>query len=853
MRSVTNGTYSTIQQTQQLSDLPTLQLSTCGSNSVTHQLINSLSTVSPKLTALNQPPMRFLLFLMLPFLAALDGCGGDKPSTETIQTEEPGKPSVKTGKPSESAAYRDAGISVSNRINDLLARMTVEEKVAQVTAVWNDKRRMDNDDFSFNTDSARVRIPHGIGHITRPSETSGGADAGRTGAQTVAYINAIQKWLVEETRLGIPALTHEESLHGLAAKNATSWGQPISVAATFNRQLTRQLYATAARQAASRGAHVVLTPVVDVARDPRWGRVEETLGEDPYLAGQIGLQAVLGFQGEDDKWDEGEVFATLKHMAGHGEPEGGNNIAPANISERTLQEIFLQPFRYIVKNTEVRNIMASYNEVNGIPSHANKWMLTDLLRDEWGYNGAVVSDYYGVRELTDRHAVAPDWKSAAIAAISAGVDIELPDREAYPSLVESVNDGTLDERILDRAVGRILRQKFDRGLFENPYQDASKALDNTVEDDKLARKAGAEGMILLKNDGIVPLASELKTIALVGPNADKVLLGGYSNEPAHFITVKQGLEARFINEQTNLIYSEGVRVTEPGSWYKDPVVVVGEEEDRLRIAAAVAAVGDADVIILVLGGNDLTSREAWAEGHLGDRPSLELVGLQNELVDELAKLGKPMVSLIFGGRPLNISNVVEKSAAVFQCFYLGQETGHSVADVLTGQAYPGGKLPISIPRSVGHIPAYYNYKPTARRGYLFDDVNAAWPFGFGLSYTTFQVSAPRLSAAEIGTRETGSVSVTVTNTGDRTGSEVVQLYVRDRFSAVTRPVKELKGFEKVVLTPGESKIVSFDLGPEQLEYLGPEMKWIVEPGDFDVMVGTSSRAEDLKVVTLRVR
>ena len=797
--------------------------------------------------------MRFLLLLLLPFLAALDGCGGDKSNSGNERTERKGEDSGKTGKPSDAAAYRDAGLSVDNRINDLLARMTVEEKVAQVTAVWNDKRRMDNDDFSFNADSARLLMPHGIGHITRPSETNGGADPGRTGAETIAYVNAIQKWLVEETRLGIPALTHEESLHGLAAKGATSWGQPISVAATFNRALTRRLYATAARQAASRGAHVVLTPVVDVARDPRWGRVEETLGEDPYLAGQIGLQAVLGFQGEDDKWDEGEVFATLKHMAGHGEPEGGNNIAPANISERTLREVFLQPFRYITASTGVRNIMASYNEVNGVPSHANGWMLTELLRDEWGYEGAVVSDYYGVRELTDRHAVAPDWKAAAVTAISAGVDIELPDREAYPSLVASVKDGSLKERVLDQAVGRILRQKFERGLFENPYHDAAKVLENTAADDKLVRKAGAEGMILLKNDGIVPFAEDIRSIAVVGPNADKVLLGGYSNQPDHFVTVKQGLEERYTAGGTNVIYSEGVRVTEPGSWYKDPVVAVGEDEDRLRITAAVRAARGADVIVLALGGNELTSREAWAEGHMGDRPSLELVGLQNELVDELAKLGKPIVSLVFGGRPLNISNVTEHSAAVFQCFYLGQETGHSVADVLTGQAYPGGKLPISIPRSAGHIPAYYNYKPTARRGYLFDEVNAAWAFGFGLGYTTFEVSAPTLSVAEIGAKETGSVSVTVSNTGNRTGSEVVQLYIRDQFSAVTRPVKELKGFEKVVLAPGESKTVAFDLGREQLEYLGPDMEWIVEPGDFDIMVGTSSRKEDLKVVTLRVR
>jgi beta-glucosidase len=593
--------------------------------------------------------------------------------------------------------------------------------------------------------------------------------------------------------------------------------------------------------------------VVDVARDPRWGRVEETRGEDPYLAGQIGLQAILGFQGDDDKWDEGEVFATLKHMAGHGEPEGGNNIAPANISERTLREVFLQPFRYIVKNGNVRNIMASYNEVNGIPSHANDWMLNTLLRDTWGYEGAVVSDYYAVRELTDRHAVAPDWKAAAVLAISSGVDIELPDREAFPSLVEATNEGSLDVKVLNRAVGRILRQKFDRGLFDDPYQDPAKALDNTNADKVLVRQAGAEGMILLKNEGVLPLSDEISQVAIIGPNADKVLLGGYSNVPDGFVTVKDGLENHYGDKTKLVTYAEGVRVTEAGSWYADSVVAVPESEDRIRIAAAVKAVRNVDVIILALGGNELTSREAWAEEHMGDRPSLELVGLQNELVDALAETGKPIVSLIFGGRPLDIRNVVEKSAAVFQCFYLGQETGNSVTDVLLGKVAPGGKLPISIPRSTGHIPAYYNYKPTARRGYLFDDVSAAWSFGYGLSYTTFSVSPPTLDVQAIEEGASGRVSIDVTNTGERAGSEVIQLYIRDKFSSVTRPVKELKGFEKVFLEPGESKTVSFELGQEQLEFLDINMEWTVEPGDFDIMVGTSSRTEDLKSVMLTVR
>ena len=789
--------------------------------------------------------MRFLLFLALPFLAALDGCGDSATTTDTTSTS---NTTNTTEKPPADAIYRDASESTKNRIADLISRMTLEEKVAQVTAVWADKKRMYNEDFSFNPDTAAVLMPHGIGHVTRPSELTGPPDTGRTAVNEVNFVNEIQKWMVEETRLGIPAIMHEESLHGLAALGSTSWGQPISVAASFNRELTRSLYQTAARQTASRGGHVVLTPVVDVARDPRWGRVEETLGEDPYLAAQIGLQAVLGFQGDDGKHDEGEVFATLKHMAGHGEPEGGTNIGPANISERTLREVFLYPFRYIVKEGNVRNIMASYNEVNGLPSHANSWMLNDVLRGEWNYQGAVVSDYYAVRELADRHAVAEDWKGAAVRAISSGVDIELPDREAFPSLVEAVRDGSLDESILNTAVGRILKQKFDLGLFENPYTDPTKVVLNTQADNDLVRRAGAESIIMLKNNGVLPLSkANIGRVAVVGPNADRVLLGGYSDIPDHFVTVKQGM----INAlgEGNVIYSEGARVTEPGSWYRDPVVAIDEDEDRLRISAAVRAARGADVIVVAVGGNELTSREAWAEGHWGDRPTLDMVGLQNELVDELVKTGKPVVALVFGGRPLNISNLIEKADAVFQCFYLGQETGDSVADVIFGDKDPGGRLPISMPRSVGHIPAYYNYKPTARRGYLFDDVTAAHSFGEGMSYTEWDVSAPTLSAASAALEDGVTVSATVRNVGDRPGSQVVQLYIRDKVSQVTRPVKELKGFEKVYLAAGETQTVTFDLGQEQLEYLGPQMTWVTEPGEFEIMVGTSSLDKDLKKVT----
>ncbi|PPK84050.1 beta-glucosidase [Neolewinella xylanilytica] len=784
------------------------------------------------------------LFLALQLLS----CEQDtQSSTSAPTTAAENTPRTNT----ELAIYKDASQPVADRIADLIGRMTTEEKVAQLTAVWADKHKMETEDYAFDPTKAEQVIPHGIGHLTRPSERSGSGEPGRSGAETVTYVNAVQKWLVEKTRLGIPALVHEESLHGLTAKDATSWGQPISIAATFNRRLTRRLYEVAGRQAASRGTHVVLAPVVDVARDPRWGRVEETLGEDPYLAGEIGLQAVLGFQGDNDRWNEGEVFATLKHMAGHGEPEGGNNIGPAHISERTLREVFLYPFRYIVQNGNVRNIMASYNEVNGIPSHANGWMLNDVLRGEWGYEGAVLSDYFAVRELHDRHAVAENLKQAAIRAIRSGVDLELPDREAFPYLVEAVNSGQLDEAILDRAVGRILKQKFDRGLFENPYVDPDGALSNTEADDELVRRAGTESMILLKNEGVLPLAEGL-TVAVVGPNADRVLLGGYSGEPAHFVTVREGMEAHAAATNGAVIYSEGTRLTEPGSWYKDPVVAVSEADDRKRIAKAVKDVASADVIVLALGGNELTSREAWAESHLGDRPSLEMVGTQNELIDALAELDIPIIGLVFGGRPLNISNLTDKADAVFQCFYLGQETGHSIADVVYGTVSPSGKLPISLPRSAGHLPAYYNYKPTARRGYLMDEVSALFPFGYGMSYTNFTFSEPRLGTEQIMTNGNTTVTVEVTNTGKVTGQEVVQLYIRDDYSTVTRPVKELRGFEKVTLAPGETRQVTFELGYDQLNYLNGNMEYLVEPGTFQIMVGNSSRDADLQRTVLTV-
>ncbi len=760
-------------------------------------------------------------------------------------------------KPEESnPPYKDASLPVEQRVQDLIQRMTLDEKLAQIQCVWKGKRHFIDDNFNFLPDSAAIYLKDGIGQIGRPSEgPDTSTDTGKNAEENARFTNEIQRFLVEKTRLGIPAIFHEECLHGHAAKDGTSFPQPIALAGTWNPELIEELYSMTAKEARSRGTHLALTPVVDVVRDPRWGRTEETFGEDPYLAGEMGLAAVLGFQGREETIGPDRVMATLKHMTGHGQPEGGNNISPANISERIIREVFLPPFKKCVQQGRARAVMPSYNEVDGVPSHANEWFLKTILREEWGFNGVVVSDYNAIPELATLHGVVPGLKEAAMAALTTGVDIELPDRKVYPLLREVFENGELPMSVLDTAVARNLRMKFEMGLFENPYADENKAKEEVGSEKNaaLALKAAEESIILLQNsNNLAPLDLEkYNTIAVIGPNADKVLLGGYSDHPKYFITVLQGIKEK-AGDRAKVLYAEGCGITQPGSWYKDPVLPSNPVEDRKKITEAVRVAKQADIVILAVGGNELTSREAWSNTHLGDRPSLDLLGLQNELIDAIAATRKPIVGLLFNGRPLAIQNLTSKAATVFECWYLGQECGRAVANVLFGDVNPGGKLAVSFPRSAGHIPSYYNYKPTARRGYLWEDVTPLYPFGFGLSYTTFDIGEPVLQKPEIANGEQAVVTVNVFNTGTRSGSEVVQLYIRDKVSSVTRPVKELKGFKKVFLQPGESKTINFTITSEELALWDVHKKWVVEPGEFNIMVGNSSRNEDLKSTVLKV-
>lgn len=766
----------------------------------------------------------------------------------------------------EKPLYKDAGQPAAARAEDLLRRMTLEEKVAQLVALWEHKDRIQTASGEFDPAKASRAFPNGLGMISRPSDRRGvtapapgsaGAAAGvtnRNPEDTARYINAAQKWAVENTRLGIPMIMHEEALHGLVAPGATSFPQSIALASTWDPGLLEKVFSVAAAEARARGANLVLAPVVDVARDPRWGRIEETYGEDPYLVSEMGLAAIRGFQGTTLPLAKDKVFVTLKHMTGHGQPESGTNTGPASLGERTLREDFFPPFERAVTELPVRAVMASYNEIDGIPSHANKWLLHDVLRGEWGFEGAVVSDYFAIRELVTRHRMYKDIKDAAARAIDAGVDVETPDGEGYDHLIELVREGKVSQGQIDNAVRRVLEMKFEGGLFENPYADAKTAAKktNTPEAIALARQAAREAVVLLKNsDGLLPLdARGIKRMAVIGTHARDTPIGGYSDVPNHVVSLLEAMQAEG-KGKFEVDYSEGVRITEGRVWAKDEVALTpAAVNDKLR-ADAVEAAKNADVVVMVLGGNEALSREAWADNHLGDSETLDLPGPQDQLAKEIFALGKPVVVVLLNGRPYAVNYLAEKAPALIEGWYLGEQTGNALADVLFGRYNPGGKLPVSIARNVGQLPIYYNRKPTARRGYLFGDTTPLYPFGYGLSYTSFDIGAPVLGSATIGIADSVKVSVDVSNTGSRAGDEVVQLYVRDDEASVTRPLIELKRFQRVTLQPGEKKTVTFELTPRDLSLWNVEMKRVVEPGTFTISAGPNSA--QLKSTTLTVR
>ena len=736
-----------------------------------------------------------------------------------------------------SALYLDPSQSIETRISDLLARMTLAEKCAQLVGSFG----LDESDGKFSIEFVRQHFKDGISYINTHHRK-------RNTRQTVAYLNAMQKFLRDETRLGIPALGIGEGLHGYMAHDATSFPQAIGLASAWDPELQRRVFGVVAREMRARGAHYVLSPVLDLARDPRWGRTEETYGEDPYLAARLGVAAVRGLQGDIFTGGPDQVVATAKHFAAHGQPEAGTNCGPANYAERMLREDLLPSYEAAVREGKIGSVMASYNEINGIPSHVNSWLLKDLLCGEWGFEGFVISDGWGVDDLYRLHFVAKDAADAAEKSFSNGVEVELG--RCFIHLEQAVEAGRISMQAIDAAVAKILKVKFQLGLFENPFVEEEYALSitNSAEHRALALEAAQEAIVLLKNEnGLLPLdKSGLRSLAVIGPNAAALRLGGYSGIPSHRVTVLDGVHEK-VGKNTEVFYAEGCGITQSTNeagqmWHDDEVLLPDPARDDTLISEAVEIAKKADVVLLVLGDNEQTCREGWSRNHLGDRDTLDLPGRQEELLQAVFATGKPVVLLLINGRPISINFAAEHVPAILEAWYPGQEGGTAVANVLFGDVNPGGKLPITFPRSAGQIPAYYYHKPSARRGYLFSSAEPLFPFGHGLSYTSFVYSNLRLSNQKITSDETATLSVEVTNTGTRAGDEVVQFYVHDLLSTtVTRPVELLKGFQCITLQPGECQTVSFPIGREQLQFLDENMKLIVEPGQFELMVGGSSK------------
>ncbi|MBK7215347.1 MAG: glycoside hydrolase family 3 C-terminal domain-containing protein [Bacteroidales bacterium] len=734
--------------------------------------------------------------------------------------------------------YLNPSLSIEKKVDLLMKKMSIEEKAAQLcfinvgTSLFDDKGEIDES-------KVLKAFSNGIGAVTwfqnrMPME------------QAIRLDNAMQKIMLEKTRLGIPCIFIGEGLHGFMADGCTSFPQAIALASTWDTTLVEKVFSATGKEMRVRGFHQSLSPVLDLAREPRWGRTEETYSEDPYLTARIGKAAILGLQGHSPLIDGSHVIATLKHFAGHGQGEGGNNTAPVVCDERYFRENHLYPFEIAVKEAGVLSVMPSYNEWSAIPNHSNPWLLNDVLRGEWGFKGHVISDQGGIEDLYRKHFVAKDSAEATKMAIESGIDFEIMDVTSYFKYVANlVHKGVISEATLDNAVRRVLMDKFRLGLFEGPYADLQKAKEVTKckEHKELALEAAHESIILLKNEKqLLPLdASKLTNLAVIGPNAADLHLGGYTNEPRIGVSVLQGMKD-FAGNKFNVLYAEGCKITTtPGSfWDNNNTKVNDEASDKKLIAEAVEVAGKSDVILLVIGENESICREGWSEDHRGDRDDLTLFGRQEELARELVKTGKPVIVLLINGRPIVSDFIMQNVPALLEGWYMGQETGTAVADILFGKVNPSGKLTVTYPKNIGQLPVYYSRKPSRNRSYVNSEMKPAFPFGYGLSYTSFEYGKPVLEKSIIKQGENLKVSVTLKNTGKVAGTEIVQLYLRDKISSVTRPIKELKDFARISLKPGESMEVSFTITPDKLQFYNKEMKRVVEPGEFEVMIGPDS-------------
>lgn len=721
---------------------------------------------------------------------------------------------------------------IQRKVEELLSKMTLEEKIAQLGSIPSGKL-VENGKFS--KEKAKELLKDGIGQITR---VAGYAE--RDPVESVEIINEIQKFLKEETRLGIPAIIHEECLSGVMTKGTTTFPQAIGMASTFEPEDIRKMTSIIRKEMRAFGVHQGLSPVLDIPRDPRWGRTEETFGEDPYLVSKMAENYIEGLQGED--WKEG-IVATAKHFTAYGISEGGRNLGPARVSERELREVFLFPFEVAVRKANVGSLMNAYHEIDGVPCASSKFLLTKILREEWGFKGFVVSDYSAIEMLHTFHKVAKDLKTAAIKALEAGIEIELPDVKCYGEpLLQAVKEGAISISVIDTAVARVLRAKILLGLLEdNIYADPIKInsiLDNP-EHRAFARELARKSIVLLKNDGVLPLSKEVKSIAVIGPNADNTqsLHGDYSytshiagvKDGVRTVTVLEGIKNK-VSSGTNVLYAKGCELN---------------DESREGFIEALEVASKSDVIIAVMGENSgLFKRGISGEGN--DRIDLNLPGVQRELLKALKELDKPIILVLTNGRPLSIAWEKENIPAIIEAWYPGEEGGNAIADVIFGDYNPGGKLPVSFPKDVGQIPVYYNRKPSAFSEYLTTDTKPLFPFGHGLSYTTFEYSDLEIKPETTLPGGYVDISFKIKNTGKIAGDEVVQLYIHDEWASVERPVKELKGFKRIHLKPQEEKRVTFRLFTDQLAFYDEAMRFVVEAGTFEVMIGSSS--EDIRLV-----
>jgi beta-glucosidase len=751
-----------------------------------------------------------------------------------------------------STLNQNAASPIPDRVKDLLRRMTLQEKAAQLGSAWVFELQ---EGQAFSEAKASSVLGNGLGQITR---IGGGSTLDPRASAEMA--NAIQSFLVNRTRLGIPAMVHEECCSGYMALGATCFPQIIGLASTWTPELAEAMTSVIRTQMRAAGAHQGLAPVLDVARDPRWGRVEETFGEDPTLVSQLGMAYVRGLQGTDFR--EG-VIATAKHFVGHGISEGGMNCTPVHLGPREMRDVFLMPFEAAIRETHLASIMNAYSELDGVVVASSRAIMTDLLRRELGFDGLVVSDYEAVAMLNYFHGVARDKSEAAGLALNAGIDVELPRTNCYGQpLLEALQSGRVDEALVDTAVSRILQKKFELGLFENPYVDVRQvmAIYDTPEQRSLARRIAQQSIVLLKNEGgLLPLKKTIGTLALVGPNVNQArnLLGDYAY-PAHVehlldanpelavalgsdpmrssVVIPTILEAvaQKVSPKTQLLFAQGCEINNSSQAGFDEAIRVAQE---------------AEVVILVVGDKSGLTADCTC-GESCDRADLGLPGVQEELVRAIAATGKPVVVVLVNGRPLAIPWMAEHIPAVVEAWLPGEEGGPAIADILFGDTNPGGKLPMTFPRTVGQIPIFYNHKPSGGRSHWQGDyvslsATPLFPFGHGLSYTQFEFENLHIDPARAEIGGIVRISLEVRNIGERTGDEVAQLYVRDEFASVPRPVKELKGFKRIQLKPGETRSVVFDLSVNQLGFYDEDIQLVIEPGTIQVMVGSSS--EDIRL------